>query len=474
MKKIHNEIDRRDQSLTDMEKRRNTMSMLSAGSKKILEKSQIGQQSMKFINLSPSTICLDIYSDKLSMPTSSQLLTNRSKVHERLYQEKNILDLKRGIMKQEQNIYSYRNFCNLKSFTNQKILTNRSLKSLSEAVGVNSIPYSNHHKTQSLQISESLSTRLKNLKSAERTMRKEVQMKRSPKEITNKLYDDALKRRTSKERGNFYNAKSTNEYQNQKSKQFTISRLIENFNEACNQSTTDHSKEEMDFLNVFEMMKKLGFVRQKENISQAEINSDKALFMDFWQYLDENKKNKITKDLLLAFCLAIENFDFADVFKDKNLQKIYYEIPKDPERVQENKLKNSLSLVQIREEVPIERQAYLSKSQIINFHQIFLLFARNRSMHLKTMKMNKYKERYNYDNNLRIKPSLTKNSLRLARKIKSQYTGANKIPYCEIRKKSLEKKKFEIQNDEDQIGGQAIIRQTKNVELKRLNQDSLK
>ena len=70
-------------------------------------------------------------------------------------------------------------------------------------------------------------------------------------------------------------------------------------------------------------MKKLGFIRQKDKISQAEINSDKALFMDFWQYLEAHKKNIITRSVLLNYLMAVEGFSVNTVLKSKSLKDLF-------------------------------------------------------------------------------------------------------------------------------------------------------
>ena len=64
MLKIHKELNNRERSLIEMDKRRNTMSMLSDGSKRILKNSQACQGSMKSSHISPSTVHLDITPDK--------------------------------------------------------------------------------------------------------------------------------------------------------------------------------------------------------------------------------------------------------------------------------------------------------------------------------------------------------------------------------------------------------------------------
>ena len=70
-------------------------------------------------------------------------------------------------------------------------------------------------------------------------------------------------------------------------------------------------------------MKKLGFIRQKEKISQAEVNTDKALFMDFWQYLEKNKKGNITRNMLLLYLVAIEGISINTVLKSKFLKDLF-------------------------------------------------------------------------------------------------------------------------------------------------------
>jgi hypothetical protein len=112
-------------------------------------------------------------------------------------------------------------------------------------------------------------------------------------------------------------------FKTSKSKDYMIARLIEDYNEACPVNINSKSNGVLDFLSVFEIMKKLGFIRQKDKISQADINSDKALFMDFWQYLEAHKKNSITRNLLLAYLLAVEGFSVRSVLKSKSLKSLF-------------------------------------------------------------------------------------------------------------------------------------------------------
>ena len=81
--------------------------------------------------------------------------------------------------------------------------------------------------------------------------------------------------------------------------------------------------------------------------------------------------------------------------------------------------------------------------------------------------MNKYKKREFFDDQVRYyflfnfilnrdKPSISKNSLVIAKKIREQIAD-QKMTYCEFRKKSTERKKCEKGiKSEDQIGGQAF------------------
>jgi hypothetical protein len=83
------------------------------------------------------------------------------------------------------------------------------------------------------------------------------------------------------------------------------------------------SNDDLEFLKAFDVMKKLGFIRQKEKLSQSDVNLDKALFMDFWQEIEEHKQNIVTRELILAYSLAIQGFSAKDIARDKSLSKIY-------------------------------------------------------------------------------------------------------------------------------------------------------
>ena len=287
-----------------------------------------------------------------------------------------------------------------------------------------------------------LSEQLEQLKSTEKQMKKHVGRKQNPKQITNKLYGDAVKRKESAENRPKRKSPSSTHFQNHRSQVFTIKSLLESFNGA----TQEIISEKYDFLNIFEVMKKLGFVRQKESISQTEINSDKALFMDFWQYLETHKQGgKISRDLVLALCMAVENMDINDIFKDKALSKLYHCYGSGDECMAGNSEECKGAS---------EGKWVMNKKQINHFHQTFIQFARNRSSHFKMYKKDKYKNRSGYDDHMRQKPNLSKNSLQIARKLRNQYLGNKAVPYCEIRKQSLERKKQ--LKTEDQIGGLAV------------------
>ena len=95
--KINNELRSREQSLTEMEKKRNTMSMLSKGSQRILNQRDSCIRSNKTNNESPSTVNLDLYNDdKRSVGMRSEQHTCCPNVHDSLYQEKNVLTSNRA------------------------------------------------------------------------------------------------------------------------------------------------------------------------------------------------------------------------------------------------------------------------------------------------------------------------------------------------------------------------------------------
>lgn len=80
-----------------------------------------------------------------------------------------------------------------------------------------------------------------------------------------------------------------------------MSQFLQDFNEACPINTNSKQIDDLDFLKTFDVVKKLGFMRQKEKLSQSELNSDKALFMDFWQVIEEHKQGQVTRDLVLSY-----------------------------------------------------------------------------------------------------------------------------------------------------------------------------
>jgi len=169
MSKIEKELHKREESLSEMEKKRNTMSMLSLGSKKILEKIESSKRSQNANLASPSFVNLDIIDDRISIPSTSQNISNTSRIHDRLYKEKHILELKKNIMRQEQNVRSYRNLHWNKSYAQGLKSANKSLKSLSAVIAM-ATPQNSRTKNLNLHstTNQTLSERLENLKSVEK------------------------------------------------------------------------------------------------------------------------------------------------------------------------------------------------------------------------------------------------------------------------------------------------------------------
>jgi len=143
--------------------------------------------------------------------------------------------------------------------------------------------------------------RLSNIQSTEKKIKTMLRSKRSPNQVGDRLYDDAIKRRKSREAIKSSSKSPNKRFNNDKSKYYLLAGIIQEFNEACGQYINSHAKQELDFLKTFDIMKMLGFIRQKDNISQSEINSDKALFMDFWQNLDKHKDEVVNRELLISF-----------------------------------------------------------------------------------------------------------------------------------------------------------------------------
>ena len=128
-----------------------------------------------------------------------------------------------------------------------------------------------------------------------------------------RLFKDADRRKKSKERVKPYVPSPNHKFKTQKSSQYLIAQFLGDFNKAFPSNLNFKRCEEVDFLKTYEIMKKLGFIRVKENLSQAEINSDKAMFMDLWQELETCKQEVISRDLILMFTMAIEGFDAKEI-----------------------------------------------------------------------------------------------------------------------------------------------------------------
>lgn len=131
----------------------------------------------------PSHVNLELYKlDKQSLPSNIDCVTDTSKVHDRLYQEREVLDIKRSIMKKEHNINSYRNLCINKSFANTLFEAENGFRNLN----LNSMlktpqqSRSKHIKMASL-VNQSLSDRLEDLKATEEKLHRQNKPKRAQK-----------------------------------------------------------------------------------------------------------------------------------------------------------------------------------------------------------------------------------------------------------------------------------------------------
>lgn len=294
--KITREIHHREKSIEDMRKKKNSFTMLSSGSKKILDRKYSKSKISGSRNTSPSLV--NIYTDdgKSSVPSSVN-----TQVHDRLYREQNIRELKKNILKQKYDGKYRRNhqsqqFVDITGKNSVQNLKNSGLDNeykSPRASGTNYI-----HKKSSSNMG--LAYRLSTIKGTGMQFSHELGRKRSPKQVSETLYQDAITRRKSKETMRSRQTSPNTEFKSSTSKYYLISKMITDFSESYSENNPKNS-DDIDFLKTFEIMKRLGFIRQKEKTSQAEINSDKALFMDFWQELERNKNVGITKDMLFTY-----------------------------------------------------------------------------------------------------------------------------------------------------------------------------
>lgn len=414
--------------------------MLSLGSKKILERKDSKARLDSSRNTNPSFVNLHTIEDKASVPSTSNLNVG---LHERLYREHNEKEIKKNVLseryygKHHKHHHSQYGFESATPKSGSKSRITSTIHTETRSPNIKTNKYI-HNKTAS---NRGLTYRLANLKSTEKKLNKQLASRRSPKQVSNKLYQDALERKKSRESHKAKIVTPQQEFKSSKSKHYIIASLLEDFNSVCMQNATAKSTEELDFLKTFDIMKRLGFVRQKDKISQAEINADKAMFMDFWQQLEKYKNTVIDKSMVLVFCLAIEGFSVNDVLNDKKLLHIYLKKPTGSKIVFENTTITSLDMPDKTENIELSVgdiqqkhsnkssiTEYLSKGEIMNIHQLFIQFARNRSAFHKLKSQNKYKVREEFDDNIRDKPEISKNSISIANRIRQQFSGGN-LPY---------------------------------------------
>lgn len=274
--------------------------MLSLGSKRILERKNSKARLDSSRDINPSFGNMHIIEDKASVP--STVNTNVG-LHERLYREHNHKELKKNMLsekyygKHHKHHHSQYAFESATPKSGSKSRITSTIYTDTRSPNIKTNKYI-HNKTAS---NRGLTYRLANLKSTEKKLHKQLASRRSPKQVSNKLYQDALERKKSRESSKPNIVTPQQEFKSSKSKYYIIASLLEDFNAVCMPSITAKGTEELDFLKTFDIMKRLGFVRQKDKISQAEINADKAMFMDFWQQLEKYKHNVIDKAMVLVF-----------------------------------------------------------------------------------------------------------------------------------------------------------------------------
>ncbi|CAI2359693.1 unnamed protein product [Moneuplotes crassus] len=384
----------------------------------------------------------DITQSDLSYPNKSRISKN-SKVHERLYNEnserkvrKNILNNLYQSIQQKSLIYSRRGSnVSGKDELHCKLKTSRvsSIKMGSESPGIRCIKTNKNKNSRKIKFDGSINH--PNLSKSR--CNSKITLKTSQR-----LYEDAISRKKSKERLKF-KISPKNTFTTKKSSQYLVGQFLKDFNEAFTSNDRDE-KGEISLEKAYQIMQMLGFIRSVQKYSNSEVNSDRQSFMHFCEEMNHSDETTVKKEKLLQYTLAIQGYDFKGIQKNESLLNLYsfiQGISNVPQKQRNRDLDDNFSICDLPE-APFRAGECLSKKEIKRIHHKFLNLARNRSDFNKFQSRDKYKRRESHDDHLRDKPAISKRSEALAVKIREQF-GDEESKLVDIRNKSSERSKFQ-------------------------------
>jgi hypothetical protein len=198
--KISRELNIRRESEDNIRKRRDTITMLCSGSKRILDRKRASSKSQ--MSRSNNQSILKYKSDDGKSDIPDTMHTNLH-IHEKLYHESAQRKIKRKLLhynkyrNTKNSLYTVSNSQLQKSQSGTQIF--RSSMSISDLKTPNSkfTKYSNTHTARG-----GVNHRLQDMKSGEKRLNQEMMGRTSPILTSNRLYQDALIRQKSKEMKN--------------------------------------------------------------------------------------------------------------------------------------------------------------------------------------------------------------------------------------------------------------------------------
>ncbi|CAI2360278.1 unnamed protein product [Moneuplotes crassus] len=432
--KIYKKLIYKEKQLANIQKK-NKPCLVSNGSRRILN----AKKSCDMGTMSVNEI-LEFSSTGCKYDTGFQ---NNSKVHDRLYDDSNERKLRKTILTnfyqgmQHSNMSHSRTSSNngRRSSNHSRLKTSRVTKTQLGMISPSSINY------QTKRNPHSKNRNPENMSNS-RSISKSPCNNRTPLKTSQRLYNDAIVRKKCKENLKF-KIPPKHTFKNDKSSQYLIGQFLKDFNEASLEYHPEGNQDRFEIKEAFQTMQILGFIRHRDRYSLYEINSDKELFMHFWEEIVNQKSQTVDRHTLLQYTLAIEGFSFEQIEKNQKLLSLYslhHKSIKKITTVVESTLDDDFSICDIPE-APIKRLSSLSNKEVTRIHNRFLPFARNRSDFNKLRSQNKYKRRESYDDNIRSKPEISKKSAAIASKIRQQF-GDKDAKLVDIRNKSGERSKL--------------------------------
>lgn len=273
------------------------ITLLSSGSKKILNKSKYNLHSDKMkLNIDPSyetnikgKLSLDI-NMTASVDNNSSLLS----VHERLYNEKHIIDERKKQLQQKYiKIDKFPQHSKSKSKSNERYSKKSQILKLSRSANNLSECFKNlQQSSQGCNQDDTSSAHNKSYGNI--TVNK----------VTEKLYQDAKRRQESISRlsKGKPRSRSSSNHRNLKSTKYLKETFERNFEQAVNNRVAKNSK--LNYFNTSEILKEMGFMFSDQDHNDKA--DERMLFADFWKCLKGDENDGVSIENLKRLLLSIE------------------------------------------------------------------------------------------------------------------------------------------------------------------------